>query len=60
MIRQTFNNININIMKALIIIAAMLVLVVVLKVLDALTSGRINSVGAKSNNLSRNAPHRHK
>ena len=44
MIRQTFNNININIMKALIIIAAMLVLVVVLKVLDALTSGRINSV----------------
>ena len=39
MIRQTFNNININIMKALIIIAAMLVLVVVLKVLDALTFG---------------------
>lgn len=56
MIRQTFNIININIMKALIIIAAMLVLVVVLKVLDALTSGRINSVGAKSNSLSRNMP----
>lgn len=43
-------------MKAIIIIAAMLVLVVALKVLDALTSGRINSVGAKSNNHSKRMP----
>lgn len=48
---------NINIMKALIIIAACLVLALILKVVDILTSmKRINSVGARSNNLSKEMP----
>lgn len=44
-------------MKALIIIAACLVLALILKVVDILTSmKRINSVGARSNNLSKEMP----
>lgn len=44
-------------MKALTIIAACLILAVILKAIDTFTSiKRINSVGAKSNNLSKEMP----
>ena len=44
-------------MKAIIITASALALALALKMVDVLTSGkRINSVGAKSNNLSKRMP----
>ena len=44
-------------MKAIIITASALALALALKLVDVLTSGRhINSVGAKSNNLSKRMP----
>lgn len=41
-------------MKALIIIAACIVLALIFKVAESLTSGKIRSVGAKSNANSKN------
>lgn len=43
-------------MKALIIILACIALALVLKVVDLMTSRKINSVGAKSNKLSGDMP----
>lgn len=43
-------------MKALFVILACIALALVLKVVDLLTSKRINSVGAKSNKLSGDMP----
>lgn len=47
---------NQNIMKALIVIAALVALAFVFRVVELLTGRRIKSVGAKSNRLSGNMP----